>query len=138
MLCDAFDEVTFSSVYETAPQEVEDQPAFLNAVARCEIDCSPEEMLKALQKIEQVLHKNITERYGPRTIDLDILLMNGVVTEDPAMTIPHPRMHERRFVLEPLLELVDGESLHPVQQESWSDLLAKTLKQSCDRTDLTL
>jgi len=127
--------ITFSSVYRTAAREVVDQDNFLNAVAVFDSDESPQEILTELQTIEEELHKALPYRFGPRTIDLDILLYEGITRNQKPETrnhlvIPHPRMHTRRFVLEPLCELTD--------QESWKELLKKTMNQQCERTEMTL
>lgn len=120
MLREQFTSLIFSHVYRTAPQDITDQPEFLNAVARIETALSPEDLLTALQAIEKRLGKNPPFPKGPRTIDLDLLLYGTCVQEGPP-TLPHPRMYERRFVLEPLCEL-----------------LAKTHDQACDQTTISL
>jgi len=97
-----------SSLYETEPQDVTGQPWFLNSVAECETRCFPLQLLSILQGIEREAGRSRGTgevRRGPRVIDLDILLCGGVVMELPQLTIPHPRMLQRRFVLEPLVEI---------------------------------
>jgi 2-amino-4-hydroxy-6-hydroxymethyldihydropteridine diphosphokinase len=97
-----------SSFYETEPVGVTDQPKFLNAVAEVRSDnLSPRELLDRLLEIERELGRDRTteERWGPRTIDLDLLLYGDEVIDEPGLTVPHPRLAERRFVLEPLHEL---------------------------------
>jgi len=94
-----------SSIYRTEPLEVGDQPEFLNAVIEIETGLSPWELLSLLQRIEQENGRTRIVRYGPRTLDMDIILFGDEVISEPALTIPHPRMLERRFVLEPLLEI---------------------------------
>jgi 2-amino-4-hydroxy-6-hydroxymethyldihydropteridine diphosphokinase len=95
-----------SSVYESDPVgPVRDQPAFLNAVAEVTTTLGPERLLAALQGIEDSLGRVRSIRFGPRTCDLDLLLYGDVVSDDPALTLPHPRLAERRFVLDPLAEL---------------------------------
>jgi 2-amino-4-hydroxy-6-hydroxymethyldihydropteridine diphosphokinase len=96
-----------SSLYETEPMYVTDQPLFLNAVGRMRSALSPREMLDALQGIESELGRDREKeaRMGPRTIDLDILLCEDLVIDEPDLIIPHPRMTERGFVLVPLLEI---------------------------------
>ena len=136
MLREEFDDVTFSSVYESAPREVEDQPAFLNAVARIESDDSPEAIINKLQNIEAALKKDPPFKYGPRTIDLDLLLCNEKRITNERMNVPHSHMHERRFVLEPLCELIDAKGEHPVLKESWKDLLQQTSDQDCRKINL--
>jgi 2-amino-4-hydroxy-6-hydroxymethyldihydropteridine diphosphokinase len=138
ILRETWPEIRFSSVYRTAPREREDQPEFLNAVAVVETDESPEEIFQTLQEIEHALGKAPPFRYGPRTIDLDLLLYGNRVQDALALTLPHPRMHERRFVLEPLTELINRTDLHPVLKRSWQELLMQTEKQECTQTDFTL
>ena len=94
-----------SSVYETAPVGFTAQPAFLNAVIEVETDLAPAELLSVTQDVERALGRQRTTRWGPRTLDLDILLYDGAVVAEGELRIPHPRMHERRFVLLPLTEL---------------------------------
>jgi len=129
-LRDDFPSITFSSVYRTVARDEEQQDDFLNAVAKIETDESPEEVYERLKSIEEDLGKDPPYNKGPRTIDLDILLYENyqLATRNSQLIIPHPRMTERRFVLEPLCELED----------SWNDALQKTLDQSCKRIDLRL
>ncbi len=97
-----------SSVYETEPQDVANQPWFLNMVVACETRYFPLQLLTVLQRIERDLGRvrgGSAVRRGPRSIDLDILLFGNAILEMAQLTIPHPRMLERRFVLEPLLEI---------------------------------
>lgn len=97
-----------SSLYETEPQDVADQPWFLNQVVACQTTYFPLQLLSILQRIERDLGRTRNEttiRRGPRVIDLDILLYDSVTMDTPELTIPHPRMLQRRFVLDPLLEL---------------------------------
>jgi 2-amino-4-hydroxy-6-hydroxymethyldihydropteridine diphosphokinase len=96
-----------SSLYETEPQDVADQPWFLNMAAACETPCFPLHLLGLVMRAERQLGRvrsGATPR-GPRSIDIDILLYGSMQMETPQLTIPHPRMLERRFVLEPLLEI---------------------------------
>jgi 2-amino-4-hydroxy-6-hydroxymethyldihydropteridine diphosphokinase len=138
MLREIWPEIRFSSVFRTAPREREDQPDFLNAVAVAETNEAPDEVLRALERIERALKKAPPFRFGPRTIDLDLLLYDDRVQSDASLTLPHPRMHERRFVLEPLLELVEPHATHPVLKRSWQDLLDQTSDQECTRTGISL
>ena len=94
-----------SSVYETAPVDVIDQPAFLNMVARVTCELAPEELLDALQGIERKLGRTRTVRRGPRTIDLDILLIDDLQIGTERLQVPHPEITRRQFVLVPLAEL---------------------------------
>ena len=104
---DALDAVRISPVIETEPWGFADQPPFLNAVAEVETDLSARGLLELLLDIEQRLGRTRTgPRYGPRTIDLDLLLYGHEVIDEPGLRVPHPRLAERRFVLEPLAALV--------------------------------
>ncbi len=96
-----------SSVYETEPQgEVTDQPDFLNAVLEVDTDMEPEALLAACKAVERELGRGATgERHGPRPIDVDVLLLGSLELSTPALTLPHPELDSRRFVVEPLLEL---------------------------------
>ncbi|MBV9222676.1 MAG: 2-amino-4-hydroxy-6-hydroxymethyldihydropteridine diphosphokinase [Acidobacteriaceae bacterium] len=107
-----------SSLYETEPQDVARQPWFLNIVVRCETQLFPVQLLKVLQRIERELGRIRAGavRRGPRVIDIDILLYGNAVIDTPQLTVPHPRMTERRFVLEPLLEIAP-ELRHPVTKQ---------------------
>ena len=101
-----------SAIRETEPWGLADQPAFLNAVAELETGLPPRALLDRLLEIERELGR-VREgpRYGPRTIDLDLLLYGEEVVAEPGLAVPHPRLHERLFVLEPLLELDPGLSV---------------------------
>jgi 2-amino-4-hydroxy-6-hydroxymethyldihydropteridine diphosphokinase len=94
-----------SRVFETAPQEVEAQPAFLNQVLCLETSLPPLELLAGAQAAEAAAGRRRGVRFGPRTLDVDILLVEGVQSDDPRLTLPHPRMWQRAFVLVPLAEL---------------------------------
>jgi 2-amino-4-hydroxy-6-hydroxymethyldihydropteridine diphosphokinase len=94
-----------SSVYETAPQDRADQPAFLNQVVALETGLEPPDLLDACQRIESEHGRRREERFGPRTLDIDILLVEGMESDDPLLTVPHPRMWQRAFVLVPLAEV---------------------------------
>jgi 2-amino-4-hydroxy-6-hydroxymethyldihydropteridine diphosphokinase len=100
--------VAVSSLYATAPVGREDQPEFLNAVAQVRTGLSPRELLAACLRIEAELGRIRTERWGPRTIDLDLLLHGDTQLAEAALTLPHPRMSERAFVLVPLAEIAPG------------------------------
>ncbi|NLC55971.1 MAG: 2-amino-4-hydroxy-6-hydroxymethyldihydropteridine diphosphokinase [Armatimonadetes bacterium] len=94
-----------SSVYETAPVGRTEQPAFLNAVIEVETDLEPLALLAQTQAVENALGRRRVLRWGPRTLDIDILLYDDCRIDLPELQVPHPRMHERRFVLLPLVEL---------------------------------
>jgi 2-amino-4-hydroxy-6-hydroxymethyldihydropteridine diphosphokinase len=98
--------VGVSSLIETDPVGYLDQPRFVNAAAALETSLPPRELLELLLRIERELGRTRTgPRFGPRTIDLDVLLFGDDVVDEPGLSVPHPRLHERRFALEPLLEL---------------------------------
>lgn len=94
-----------SRVWETAPVGGPEQPDYLNAVIRVETDLAPGELLVAGRRVESALGRERTERWGPRTIDVDLLLYDERAVEEPDLVVPHPRMTERAFVVLPLLEL---------------------------------
>jgi 2-amino-4-hydroxy-6-hydroxymethyldihydropteridine diphosphokinase len=94
-----------SRLYETEPQELAEQPPFLNQVVCLETTLSPDELLAAAQGIEDAAGRVRDVRFGPRTLDVDILLFQGVESDRPELTLPHPRLWQRAFVLVPLAEL---------------------------------
>jgi 2-amino-4-hydroxy-6-hydroxymethyldihydropteridine diphosphokinase len=95
-----------SSLRETEPWGVREQPRFLNAAAELETELPPDQLLKRLLAVELELGRvRDGQRYGPRTIDLDLLLFGEETVIEPGLTVPHPRLHERLFALEPLAEL---------------------------------
>ncbi len=97
--------VAASRIYETAPQDVPDQDAFLNQVICLETALQPLDLLRECQRIERE-HGRVRElRFGPRTLDIDILLFQDAASDDPELTLPHPRMVKRAFVLVPLAEV---------------------------------
>ena len=116
--------VTLSSFYETAPVGVIDQPPFLNLTAVFETTLMPEALLKVLKKIEQDLGRKKRYRWGPREIDLDILLYGNQVFETPSLVIPHPEMHNRAFVLTPACDIC-ADWVHPVFRQPLRTLLAQ-------------
>ncbi len=97
--------VRSSSLYRTAPVGITEQPEFVNAVAQQETDLAPEALLDALLEIEQRFGRIRAERNGPRTLDLDLLLYGDQFVSLPRLTLPHPRLHLRAFVLQPLAEI---------------------------------
>lgn len=124
-----------SSMYETEPQDVADQPWFLNLVVACETRYFPVQLLKILQGIERELGRvrgpGVVRR-GPRPIDIDILLFASAMIDTPQLTIPHPRMLDRRFVLEPLLELAPDLKL-PASTKPLKSYLPGLLRQRIRR-----
>jgi 2-amino-4-hydroxy-6-hydroxymethyldihydropteridine diphosphokinase len=112
-----------SGFYETEPVELRDQPWFLNCVVALETSDSPEALLQRVLAIEQEMGRLRTKNKGPRLIDIDILLFSDRVVEERGLKIPHPAMHQRRFVLEPLAEIAP-EALHPLLRKTARELLA--------------
>ena len=117
--------VTVSSVYETEPWGPVDQPSYLNIAVKILTSLDPAELLKTAKAIEQAIGRIPTVRYGPRSIDVDILLYGDLVIDwsEPDLQIPHPRMSERAFVLAPLAEIA-GEIVHPATNSPIADLAA--------------
>jgi 2-amino-4-hydroxy-6-hydroxymethyldihydropteridine diphosphokinase len=111
-----------SPVYETDPVGPP-QPPYLNMVAELETELSPKELLAEMLRIEKALGRERRERWGPRTLDLDLLLYGDLVLEEEGLSVPHPRLHERAFVLVPLLDLLP-EGRHPLLGQSFAELLA--------------
>ena len=94
-----------SSIYRSPPMGPKDQPDYFNAVARLETGLAPQALLAELQAIERAHDRVRERRWGPRTLDLDILLYGGLIIDEPDLQVPHPGLHERAFVLYPLREL---------------------------------
>ncbi|MYD73155.1 MAG: 2-amino-4-hydroxy-6-hydroxymethyldihydropteridine diphosphokinase [Chloroflexi bacterium] len=105
------DDVRVSSLYESAAWGVTDQPAFLNAVVRGRTSLNPLDLLDAVQSIENELGRVREQRWGPRLIDIDILLYGAEVIDEPRLQVPHPYMTQRGFVLRPLADLAAGLTL---------------------------
>lgn len=115
-----------SSIYETEPVDVTDQPAFLNMAAELAAPLPrPEQLLARLLRVEYLAGRTRERERGPRTLDLDLLLYGGLVTQSELLTLPHPRLHLRRFALAPLAELAP-DLLHPALRQTIAQLLDAT------------
>ena len=127
MLDAGLDVIRLSSIYETEPVEYENQPSFLNMVAELRGSTlpAPEQTLARLLRIEYLLGRTRDVHLGPRTIDLDLLIFKAQQIETEFLTVPHPRIAARRFVLVPLTELVPN-LVHPVLGKPVRELLAET------------
>ena len=113
--------VKFSSIYETKPFGETDQPNFLNAVAKIETSQSVQELFGFIKNIEKKLGRKETYKWGPREIDLDLLFYNDIVFSDENLTVPHPGIQHRDFVLAPLIE-IEPTLFHPVLKQKISDI----------------
>jgi 2-amino-4-hydroxy-6-hydroxymethyldihydropteridine diphosphokinase len=115
--------VAASSFYETEPVEVTTQPWFLNCAVKLDTEKMPRQLLKSILDLERDMGRRRTQHKGPRNIDIDILLFGNSIVETRGLTIPHPALHERRFVLEPLTEIAP---------EVWHPVLKKTVREMRD------
>lgn len=123
-----------SPVYETPPWGIADQPPFLNMAAEAETSLAPEALLAHLKDAERRLGRLPAPRWGPRLIDLDLLFYGDLVCETPALTIPHPRLHERAFVLVPLADLAP-DLVHPALGRTVRQMLAEVDASGVKRYD---
>ncbi len=121
--------ITESKVHETPPWGYVDQPAFLNMVIQGETSLTPEALLKYLKQLEQQLGRVQSFRWGPRLIDIDLLFYDDLILETDSLSVPHPRLHQRAFVLDPLVEIAP-DLIHPVLKESIRTLQARLEQQN--------
>jgi 2-amino-4-hydroxy-6-hydroxymethyldihydropteridine diphosphokinase len=108
-----------SALYRTAPWGKTDQPAFLNAAARLETTLSCRELLESILRIERELGRERGERWGPRTLDLDILLFGDAEVDEPGLHVPHPRLAERAFALQPLVDVAPDAAFAGRRAADW-------------------
>ena len=114
-----------SAMYRTEPVDFKDQDWFVNCVILVETGLDPLGLLERLQSVQRQAGRPVERlRFGPRVLDLDLLLYDGVILEDPRLTLPHPRLHRRRFVLKPLCD-IDPDTVHPVLNQTAQALLAE-------------
>lgn len=121
-----------SNIYETPPWGYTDQPAFLNMAVKCETDVDAASLLKRLKQIEVQVGRVESFHWGPRQIDIDILFYDDLIFESESLTIPHPRLQERAFVLVPLADIASN-YIHPILKKTVRQLLAE-----CDAAGVRL
>lgn len=133
---DGIDIVAVSKLYETAPVGgPDDQGAYLNAALRAETTLPAADLLALLHRIEASRERERLVHWGPRTLDLDLLVHGELVSDDPALQVPHPRQHERRFVMVPVCD-VAPDLVHPRLGRTMRDLLADLPAEPGDLTDI--
>lgn len=120
-LADLGSVVAVSSFYETEPVEMVAQPWFLNCAVKLDTEKMPRQLISGILNLEQTMGRQRKQQKGPRIIDIDILLFGSSIIEIPSLTIPHPKLHERRFVLEPLSEIAP-DARHPVFKRTMRQL----------------
>lgn len=113
--------VAVSSLYETEPVELASQPWFLNCAVKLDTEKMPRQLISAILNLERSLGRQRLEAKGPRIIDIDVLLFGTSIIDLPSLTVPHPRLHERRFVLEPMVEIAP-DARHPVLRRTMREL----------------
>ena len=113
--------VAVSSFYETEPMELAAQPWFLNCAVKLDTEKMPRQLIAGILALEQGMGRQRKQKKGPRIIDIDILLFGSSIIEIPSLTVPHPKLHERRFVLEPLAEIAP-DARHPVFKHTMREL----------------
>ncbi|MBU0761494.1 MAG: dihydropteroate synthase [Candidatus Altiarchaeota archaeon] len=123
-----------SPVYETEPVDFVEQPWFLNSVVKVETKLKPFELLNFVKRIEDEMGRHDAIRYGPRNIDLDILMYGDLILKESNLEIPHPRMHERLFALKPLLD-IDPNLMHPVLKKKVKELVLDVVEQKVKPID---
>lgn len=123
-----------SSVYETQPAEYKNQPWFLNMILEIKTTLDPLSLLELLSGIENLMGRKRNQRYGPRNIDLDLLLYDDLVLNSDKLTLPHPRMDQRRFVLVPLAEIAP-KLVHPLLKKTIRRLLEELPTESVSGED---
>jgi len=126
-----------SSLYETAPQELLDQPSFLNAVLEVETSLFPMQLLARVREIERKMGRRRVTPKGPRNIDIDILFYGRTVIATAELEVPHPRIAQRRFVLEPLAQIAPA-FRHPLTGKTANEMLATLEPQGVRRLEATL
>jgi 2-amino-4-hydroxy-6-hydroxymethyldihydropteridine diphosphokinase len=126
-----------SSVYETEPMDLRTQPWFLNLVAEADAEGYPIQLLGRIGRIEAEMGRKRAKSKGPRVIDIDILLFSSFIIDLPALVVPHPRMTERRFVLEPMVELAP-DLRHPIARRSMRELLGEIKGQSVKKAAVSI
>jgi 2-amino-4-hydroxy-6-hydroxymethyldihydropteridine diphosphokinase len=134
-LCEIVDIHKISSVYETEPVGYLEQPRFLNMVCYGQTAASPDELLRNTKSIEEALGREPSFRNAPRPIDVDILLYNDLCLETEDLTLPHPRMSERAFVLVPLAEIAPM-VVHPVSGKTAQELLLTVSQAGISKIDI--
>ncbi len=112
-----------SHIYETPPWGYEDQPKFLNQALKVQTYLEPEPLLKHIKRLEIALGRKASFQHGPRLIDMDILFYDEIILNTPALTLPHPRLHERGFVLLPMMDIAP-DLIHPLMHRSIREMVA--------------
>lgn len=125
-----------SPCYRTAPVGGPDQPDFLNAVVLVDTTLDADSLLRATSRIEDQWHRERIEHWGPRTLDIDIITVDGVTSDDPHLTLPHPRAHERGFVLVPWFDIDPNAVI--AGHGGLVDLLARLPRDGIERTEIVL